>query len=548
MADHLFDQDNSAAVASLLDASPDLFFFKDAGCVYRYANKAFCDLFHLPRSAVIGHTDFEIFPSDNAERHYRADQAVLSSSRFASFEYEVVHEGRAVWLQVLKTPVRDAAGRITGIFCTARNITTHKRLEADARQVRRELEKDVAEQAEDLRRANQELRRQVMQRHKAERALEESLRTLNLIFENSPIGISLVSDRILLRANPRLHELFAAGPDGLVGQSTETLYPDHESFERFGREFYPVLGRGERVDVVRRMRRLDGSTFWCRLIGQVLYADKPQAGSIWLMEDVTEQRLAEEASRAAERLKREFMDNMTHELRTPLNGILGMVEVLSATPLGEDQRGYVEVLRQCAGNLTGLFESILDFSRLSAGQEPAEHELFHLGDVVQGVLDAVGAQARQKGLVLSPCLGPDVPLLLVGDAGGLRRVLTALVGNAVKFTPQGSVTVEVSVGFGCRGKIEKSLVPGMVALSFAVRDTGIGLSAEERRIIFEPFRQADGSMTRRFGGAGLGLAIAHKAAEAMGGALDVESEPGKGSVFCFSAVFDLPEPADGPLA
>lgn len=544
MTDDAFAFENPALVASLLDASPDLFFFKDAGSVYRYANKAFCELFELPPSAVIGHNDFEIFPGVNAERHYRADQAVLASGRFASFEYEVVHEGRAVWLQVLKTPIRDAAGRITGLFCAARNITTHKRLEADARLARRELEKDMAEQAEDLRRANQELRRQIVQRHKAEKALEESLRTLNRIFENSPIGISLVTDRVVHRANPRFHALFGSGPDGIVGKSTEVFYPDREAFEAFGREFYPALGRGERVDTVRVMRRFDGTDFWCRIIGQALYPDRPQDGSVWLMEDVTERRLAEEAAGAADRLKREFMDNMSHEIRTPLNGILGMAMVLEGTPLSEEQREHVETLRQCAENLNSLLESILDFSRLDAGSDASGREPLPLEDIVQATCHPFHAAALQKGLVLSWHLEPDVPPLVVGDGTGLRRVLAALVSNAVKFTPAGSVDLTVSVGYGCRRQAGPRAAAGTVVLSFAVQDTGIGLSAEARQTIFEPFRQVDGSLTRRFGGAGLGLAIARKAAEAMGGVLDVVSEPGKGSLFCFSAPFTLLPTAD----
>ncbi|WP_428568755.1 MAG: PAS domain-containing sensor histidine kinase [Solidesulfovibrio sp. DCME] len=547
MTDASLPLDDPAFVASLMEASPDLFFFKDAGCVYRYVNKAFCDLFALSRDAIIGHTDFEIFPGDNAARHYRADQTVLATGRFASFEYEVVHEARAVWLQVLKTPVRDGSGRINGIFCTARNITTRKRLEVDARLARRELEKDLAEQAEDLRRVNQELRRQIIQRHKAEKALEESLRSLNLIFENSPIGISFVTDRVVRRANPHFHALFACPLSGIVGKPTSAFYPDAAAYEAFGERYYPLIARGERVDIVHPMRRCDGSTFWCRIIGQVLDPDKPQAGSVWLMEDVTERQMAEEATRAAERLKREFMDNMTHEIRTPLNGIMGMAEVLAGTELSEEQRDLVETLRHSAGNLTELLVGILDYVRLDAGGEATRNDPFHIGDIVQGAINSFGASAMQKGLALSSRIHPGVPEVVVGDGAGLRRILAALASNAVKFTDAGTVAVEVMPGHGCRPGALETPRDGAVVLSFAVRDSGIGLSAAERRSIFEPFRQVDGSMTRRFGGVGMGLAIARKVAEAMGGVLDVESEPGVGSVFCFSAPFGLLEDAEGEV-
>lgn len=546
MADTLPLFGDPAFVGALLDASPDLFFYKDAASfVYRFANKAFCELFGLSLEAVAGQTDFALFEKESAERHRQADLTVLRTGRFGAFEYEVVGGGRSVWLEVFKTPVRDASGGIRGIFGTARNITTHKRLEAASRNARLELEKDAAARAEDLRRVNAELRRQMAERSKVEKALEESLRTVNLILENSPIGITFVADRVVQRANPTFHELFAMPPDTVAGRSTADFYPDRETYEAFGREFYPVLGRGRRVDTVRPMRRADGTEFWCRIIGQVLFPDRPQAGSIWLMEDVTERRLAEEATLAAERLKREFADNMSHEVRTPLNGILGMAELLLATDLTEEQRGLVATLKESAGNLTELLESILDFSRLDADSEATRNTPFNINNIIQGAVNSFGSSALQKGLSLTWRIEPGAPDMVVGDGAGLRRVLAALLSNAIKFTVQGGVEVAVSVGADCR-EAAPAATDGVVMVSFAVRDTGVGLPADQLETVFEPFRQADGSKTRHYGGAGLGLAIARKVATAMGGSLTVESLPGGGSVFCFTAPFTLPRGEDAP--
>lgn len=545
MADTLPLFDDPAFVGALLDASPDLFFYKDAAFVYRFANKAFCELFGLSLEAVAGQTDFALFEKESAERHRKADLTVVRTGRFGAFEYEVVGGGRSVWLEVFKTPVRDASGGIQGIFCSARNITTHKRLEVASRNARLELEKDAAARAEDLRRVNAELRRQMAERSKAEKALEESLRTVNLILENSPIGITFVADRVVQRANPTFHELFAMPPDTGAGRSTADFYPDREAYEAFGREFYSVLGRGRRVDTVRPMRRADGTEFWCRIIGQVLFPDRPQAGSIWLMEDVTERRLAEEATLAAERLKREFADNMSHEVRTPLNGILGMAELLLATDLTDEQRGLVATLKESAGNLTELLESILDFSRLDADSEATRNTPFNINNIIQGAVNSFGSSALQKGLSLTWRIDPETPDLVVGDGAGLRRVLAALLSNAIKFTVQGGVEVAVSVGADCREAVPAA-TDGVVMVSFAVRDTGIGLPADQLETVFEPFRQADGSMTRHFGGAGLGLAIARKIATSMGGDLTVESRPGSGSVFCFTAPFSLPRDGGAP--
>ncbi len=539
---------NPALIGAMVDASPDLFFFKDAAFVYRYANRAFCELFGLPVEAVVGRTDYDLFPPANADRHRRADQAVLASGESGTFEYEVVQGGRPVWLQVLKTPVRDASGSVAGFFCAARNITARKQSEAASMQVRHELERGVAERDGDLRRINQALRRQIEQRRKIEAALEESLRTVNLIFDNSPLGIIFVTGRVVRQANPRMHELFAFPQGTLGGRPTSVFYPDEAAFEAFGRISYEMLGRGERVDTVRVMRRADGTDFLCRVIGQVLYPDRPQEGSIWLMEDVTDRKMAEEAMLAAERLKREFMDNMSHEIRTPLNGILGMAQLLGLTELSDEQRVLVGTLHDSARALLSLLESILDFARLDAGERETARMPFSLGNILQGAANSFGSLAMQKGLSLEWRVDPDVPDLVVGDGAGLRQVLAALLSNAIKFTPEGRVEVEVSRSDACRPSA--AFVNGKIplCLSFSVRDTGIGLRPEEIDTIFEPFRQVDGSMTRRFGGAGLGLAIARKMAAAMGGELSVTSTPGEGSVFRFVAPFDLPAQPAGTAA
>ncbi|MHC1789716.1 PAS domain-containing sensor histidine kinase [Solidesulfovibrio sp.] len=534
-----------ALLGAMVEASPDLFYFKDARFLYRYANKAFCSLFNIVPDALLGHGDFDIFPAASAARHRQADQEVLSSGRSRTFEYEVARHGRSVWLQALKTPVVDGEGRVVGVLGVARVITAQKSSDAESRHVLAALERDAVGRTEDLRRADEALRHQVKERRKAEEALEESHRSLNCIFENSPIGIAFVTDRIVRRANPRFHELFLLPSGAAVGLPTAAFYPDSESFEDFGRRYYPMLGRGERVDMVRIMRRSDGADFWCRIIGQVLRADRPQEGSIWLMEDVTEKRLAEEATQAAERLKREFMDNISHEVKTPLNGILGMAELLGSTVLSADQRGLVDTLKESGRALTALLDSVLDFARLDSGDFEARLAPFSFVNILQAAVTTFSVAAAQKGVTLEWRVDGDVPELVFGDGGGLRQIMAVLLSNAVKFTSRGTVSVTATVE-----PAEPAEAAGShpVLVTLAVSDSGIGLTPDQVETIFEPFRQADGSKTRRFGGAGLGLAIARKLATAMGGSLTVESTPGVGSVFRFSAAFTpLPDPAAATL-
>lgn len=524
----------------LFDASSDLIFFKDAAGIYRLVNQAVENDLGLPREAILGHTDAELFDSENAKNHERTDRQVVSAGKPAVFDYVFTHSGRSIWLEILKSPVLGPDGSLLGLFCTARNVTTSKVAEAAGRHVRDVLEQQVTERTTSLRQANERLTNEISQRQQAERELADSVRTLNLILDNSPIGIAFVVNRVNQWANPRFHELFGMAEGTIAGKSTLVFYPDQDSYETFGQRHYPQLAKGERVDVVWTMRRADGTDFFCRVIGQLLYPDRPQAGSIWLMEDVTESRRAEEAMLAAERLKREFMGTMSHELLTPLNGILGMAAIIAGSTLTDEQREDVATLQEAAQTLKTLLDNLLDFSRLDAGT-PSEPTLFAPRAVLEGVLHSFSGLAQHKHLDLAEAFRPDVPKLLVGDAEGLRRILAALVSNGVKFTERGAVTVTVT----SQPASDAESAP-VVNLTFAVADTGIGLPQKQRNAIFEPFRQVDGSLTRRFGGTGLGLAIARRTAEAMGGHITVESELGQGSVFRFTAPFALPRDDDAP--
>jgi PAS domain S-box-containing protein len=244
---------------------------------------------------------------------------------------------------------------------------------------------------------------------------------------------------------------------------------------------------------------------------------------------------AKEAAEAADRAKSEFLAVVSHEIRTPINGVIGFTKLLRETPLSAEQRGFIDMIGSSGLTLEALISDILDMSKIEAGKIDIDHAPFALRRSVEEVITFFTPKARTAGLSLEAKIDDDVPPLVNGDVNRLRQILVNLIGNAIKFTEHGSITIALSCG---RGAMMEGQNRRELRLFFAVTDTGIGIPTEKLNQLFRPFSQVDTSASRRRGGTGLGLIISKRLCELMGGAISVESEAGKGSTFRFTVRTD----------
>ena len=369
------------------------------------------------------------------------------------------------------------------------------------------------------------------------RQLAEKEESFRALIEYSSVGITLWDrNRRIFYASPALKIILGYEPEELLGDfRPDLVHPeDLPAAQSRLTNLVEVPGQTQRSRV--RMKHKNGEYRWIEVISRNLF-DNPSVGAIVTnMRDITDATVAEvvaaEARERAERAnqaKSDFLAMISHEIRTPMNGITGMSQLLLETRLDKDQQDYTETIAQSAHSLLALINDVLDFSRIEAGKLSIERAPIDLSYLLNEVVSLMRVRAAEKDLVLKIEYPPDAPRAFYGDALRIRQILFNLTGNAVKFTHQGEVCLEVNIHWESGSNY---------SISINVRDTGIGIAQDKLQLVFQKFTQADLSTTRRYGGTGLGLSISRSLAELMGGSIEATSTPGLGSEFRLSIHLD----------
>ena len=507
-------KEQTALLSSLLDSIPDIVFFKDRNGVYLGCNAEFERFVGRHSAHIVGQTDFDLVDHELATFFREHDRIMMKLEKPRHNEELVTYaDGTKAMLDTLKAPLRNAAGEVIGVLGVSRNISIRKRVEKE---------------------------------------LIELKDRLSLALRAGGIGTwdyDIENNKIMW--DDGMFQLYGFPPDNFTANYEawySKIHPDDQ--ERCSQEISAALRGEKEFDTEFRVIWPDSSIHHIRALSNLTRnSEGKPVRMIGTNYDITVQKQSEaklvqinksleEATAQAKHMatqaelanaaKSDFLANMSHEIRTPMNVLMGMADLLSESSLNDEQRNYIRIFRSAGHNLLALINDILDLSKVESGQLLLENLTYDLRKVVSDTIEVVKLQADNRNISLSWRVATNVPTKLVGDPVRLRQVLMNLLGNALKFTEKGSVSVQVSL----INREDPTLSKQM--LLFTVRDTGIGIPSSKLSSIFEKFTQSDSSISRKHGGSGLGLTISSRLVHLMGGEIWVESELEKGSTFYFS--------------
>ncbi|SJZ66383.1 PAS domain S-box-containing protein [Trichlorobacter thiogenes] len=492
---------------TLINSVPDIVCFKDAEGRWLEANEFDLQLFQLEGVDYRGKKDSELaaysgFYRDAFLGCEDSDEiAWRKGSLSRSDEIIPRPDGSSKIFDVIKVPTFDQQGRRKGLIVVGRDITERKQIE---------------------------------------QKLETDRNYLKALFEYGGSGHLIVSSqRIIVQVNQQFCEMLGYTEQELLGQSVRMLHLDEQHYLDWAPRFIQARNGVTHLSAEHPSLRKDGSIIWCVFTGVRLTLPDGDQGVVWSVIDISDRKQVEdellhakEAAEAANRAKSEFLANMSHELRTPMNGVIGMAHLLGATELSPEQEKYLGCIESSANSLITLIGDILDLSRIEAGKLELEQVQFSLRRMVDELLASQQFEINQKNISVHIDLADSLPEILLGDQMRTRQILLNLLGNAIKFTGQGRITIAVEL---------VARRNGSAVVRLTVADTGIGMSPDKLARIFAPFEQADNSTTRRYGGSGLGLAICSRLVELMGGQIWAESQETVGSSFHVELPFTVPD-------
>lgn len=515
---------SEAMLKSMLNGIPDPVWIKDPNGYYLSCNQRFCQLFGTTERNIVGKTDYDFVSKEVAEFFIMNDRAAIKRGLPTMNEETLVfaNDGHTETVETVKTPVYDYDGNLVGILGIARDITERKAVEEALLRLNETLEKRVQERTNKLRKMTERLM---------------------LATKSGRIGAwdwDVTSNEIWW--DPMLFELY--GLEDRMGENTlelfqEIIHPDDR--EMTFKRFEEAIDEEGEYTVEFRCIRPDNELRYFKHFASIIKNDAGRTERIvGVTQDITEKmrhehhlQNAKEMAESAARAKSSFLANMSHEIRTPINAIVGMNYLLDKTELNDRQKDYNNKIRLSSEQLLRIVTDILDFSKIEAGKLRLEAIPFNLRTVINNIHDIYSNQSSQKQLQFDIVIDQQIPNQLVGDPLRLGQILMNLVHNAIKFTEQGGIRLNVRL---LRRK-ERSC-----RLQFSVTDSGIGLTESQIEELFNPFTQADSSTTRVYGGTGLGLTISQQLAQLMGGQILVESRINIGSNFSFELMYPIFSP------